>query len=45
MIVLLNHGRMFDASQAAASCGFIVGAMAAGLAAARFITHHFITHQ
>jgi uncharacterized membrane protein YjjB (DUF3815 family) len=39
MLVLSNHGRMLDAVQAAASCGFILGAMAAGLAAARFITH------
>ena len=35
MLVLSNHGRMLDAVQAAASCGFILGAMAA----ARFITH------
>ena len=39
MLVLSNHGRMLDAVQAAASCGFILGAMAAGLAAARFLTH------
>ena len=39
MVVLSNHGRMLDALQAAASCGFIVGAMAVGLAVARFITH------
>ena len=37
MIVLLNHDRMLDAVQAAASFGFIVGAMAMGLATARFL--------
>jgi uncharacterized membrane protein YjjP (DUF1212 family) len=36
-IVYLNHGRMLDALQAFASCGFIVGALAIGLAAARIV--------
>jgi uncharacterized membrane protein YjjP (DUF1212 family) len=36
MIVLFNHGRMLDALQASASCGFVIGALAMGLAAARF---------
>jgi uncharacterized membrane protein YjjB (DUF3815 family) len=36
MIVLFNHGQMIEALQASASCGFIVGALAMGLAAARF---------
>ena len=34
-IVLFNHGQMLEALQAAASCGFIVGALAMGLATAR----------
>jgi len=34
-IVLLNHGQMLEALQAAASCGFIVGGLAMGLATAR----------
>ena len=37
-IVLLNQGQILPAVQAAASCFFIVGAMALGLAAARFAT-------
>ncbi len=37
MVVLLNQGHMLDALQAAASCGFIIGAMAMGLAVARFL--------
>jgi uncharacterized membrane protein YjjB (DUF3815 family) len=37
MIVLFNQGHMLDALQAAASCGFVVGAMAMGLAAARML--------
>ena len=37
-IVLLNQGEVLPAVQAAASCLFIVGAMALGLAAARFAT-------
>jgi uncharacterized membrane protein YjjP (DUF1212 family) len=36
MIVLFNHGRMDEALQASASCGFVVGALAMGLATARF---------
>ena len=36
MIVWLNHGKMLEALQASASCGFIVGALAMGLAAVRF---------
>ena len=38
MIVLFNRGQMLDALQASASCGFVMGAMAMGLAAARFIS-------
>jgi uncharacterized membrane protein YjjP (DUF1212 family) len=34
-IVLLNHGQMVEALQAAASCGFTVGGLAMGLATAR----------
>jgi uncharacterized membrane protein YjjP (DUF1212 family) len=37
-IVLLNQGQSLPALQAAAACFFIVGAMAMGLAAARFVT-------
>ena len=37
-IVMLNQGDMLAAVQAGAVCFFIVGAMAMGLAAARFIT-------
>jgi uncharacterized membrane protein YjjB (DUF3815 family) len=37
-IVLLNQGAILPAVQAAASCFFVVGAMALGLAAARFAT-------
>jgi uncharacterized membrane protein YjjB (DUF3815 family) len=36
MIVLFNRGKMLDALQASASCGFVVGALAMGLATARF---------
>lgn len=36
MIVWFNHGQMLDALQASASCGFIIGALAMGLATARF---------
>ncbi len=35
MIALLNRGQILDALQASASCGFIVGALAMGLATAR----------
>jgi len=35
-IVFFNQGRMLDAVQAAASCGFVIGALAMGLAVARF---------
>jgi uncharacterized membrane protein YjjP (DUF1212 family) len=35
MIVFFNRGQMLEALQASASCGFVLGAMAAGLAAAR----------
>ncbi len=38
MIVLLNHGQMLDALQASASCGFVIGALAMGLAATRFFS-------
>lgn len=36
-IVFFNHGQMLDALQAFASCGFIVGALAIGLATARVL--------
>jgi len=36
MIVLFNHGRMVEALQASAACGFVVGALAMGLATSRF---------
>jgi uncharacterized membrane protein YjjP (DUF1212 family) len=38
MIVSFNHGQMLDALQASASCGFVIGALAMGLAAARFFS-------
>jgi uncharacterized membrane protein YjjB (DUF3815 family) len=37
MIVQLNQGQMLEALHAAGLCGFVIGAMAAGLAAARYI--------
>jgi uncharacterized membrane protein YjjB (DUF3815 family) len=37
-IVLLNQGEILPAMQAAANCFFIVGGMALGLVAARFVT-------
>lgn len=37
-IVLFNHGQMLDALQASAACGFVVGALAMGLATARFFS-------
>ena len=36
MIVLFNRGPMLDALQASAICGFVIGALAMGLATARF---------
>jgi uncharacterized membrane protein YjjP (DUF1212 family) len=36
MIVLFNRGQMIDALQASALCGFVIGALAMGLATARF---------
>jgi len=39
MIVLFNRGQMLDALEASASCGFAMGALAMGLAAARFFGH------
>jgi uncharacterized membrane protein YjjB (DUF3815 family) len=36
MNVLFNHGRMGEALQASASCGFVIGALAMGVATARF---------
>jgi uncharacterized membrane protein YjjP (DUF1212 family) len=36
MIVFFNRGQMLEALQAAALCGFVMGALAMGLAAARF---------
>jgi uncharacterized membrane protein YjjB (DUF3815 family) len=38
MIVLFNRGQMLDALQASASCFFIIGALAMGLAASRFFS-------
>ena len=38
MIVLFNRGQMLDALQASASFGFVIGALAMGLATARFFT-------
>jgi len=38
MIVSFNRGQMLDALQAAASCGFGIGALAMGLAAVRFFS-------
>jgi uncharacterized membrane protein YjjB (DUF3815 family) len=38
MIVLFNRGQMVEALQASASCGFIIGALAMGLATARFFS-------
>jgi uncharacterized membrane protein YjjP (DUF1212 family) len=38
MIVLFNRGQMLDALQASASCGFVLGALAMGLATARFFS-------
>jgi uncharacterized membrane protein YjjP (DUF1212 family) len=37
MIVFFNRGQMPEALQASASCGFVLGAMAMGLAAARLL--------
>ena len=37
-IVLFNRGPILEALQASAACGFIVGALAMGLAAARFFS-------
>ena len=37
MIVFFNRGQMLEALQASASCGFVLGAMAMGLAAARLL--------
>ena len=37
MIVLFNRGQALEALQAASSCGFIVGALAMGLATASFL--------
>lgn len=38
MIVLFNRGPMLDALEASAACGFIIGALAMGLATARFFS-------
>jgi uncharacterized membrane protein YjjB (DUF3815 family) len=35
-LVSLNRGELVDAMQAFAACGFVIGALAMGLAAARF---------
>ena len=38
MIVLFNRGQMVEALQASASCGFVIGALAMGLATARIFS-------
>lgn len=38
MIVFFNRGQMLEALQASAACGFVLGAMAMGLAAARLFS-------
>jgi len=38
MIVLFNRGQMLDALQASAASGFVIGALAMGLATARFFS-------
>jgi uncharacterized membrane protein YjjP (DUF1212 family) len=38
MIVLFNRGQMLEALQASAACGFALGGLAMGVAAARFIS-------
>jgi uncharacterized membrane protein YjjB (DUF3815 family) len=38
MIVLFNRGQMLEALQAFAVCGFAIGALAMGLASARFFS-------
>ena len=38
MVVLFNRGQMIEALQASASCGFVIGALAMGLATARFFS-------
>jgi uncharacterized membrane protein YjjB (DUF3815 family) len=38
MIVLFNRGQMLEALQASAVCGFAIGALAMGLASARFFS-------
>jgi uncharacterized membrane protein YjjB (DUF3815 family) len=42
MIVLLNHGRIPESLHAAGLSGFVIGAMAMGLAAARYIARHVV---
>jgi uncharacterized membrane protein YjjB (DUF3815 family) len=37
-IVFFSRGQMLDALQGGAECGFVIGAMAMGLAAARFFS-------
>jgi uncharacterized membrane protein YjjB (DUF3815 family) len=37
MIALLNQGQVLEAMQVAAVCGFVIGALAMGLATARFL--------
>jgi len=38
MIVLFNRGQMLEALQASAACFFVIGALAMGLAVARFVS-------
>ena len=40
MIVLFSRGQMLDALEASASCGFVIGALAMGLATARFLSRN-----
>ena len=40
MIVLFNRGQVLDALSASASCGFVIVAMAMGLATARFLSRN-----
>ena len=38
MVVQFNRGHMLEGLQAATLCGFVIGAMVMGLAAARFLS-------
>jgi hypothetical protein len=45
MIVLFNRGQILDALQASASCGFVIGALAMGLATVRVSAHNSPVNQ